>query len=85
MGVLYLIGFKYSFWKIFHTPNKVLAVQTSIQGFLEKLILENTIWPKYFYKKILYCSIHMAWSLGKGFESKRWSIRVGGFIWFLEH
>ena len=35
MGVLYLIGFKYTFLKIFHTLNKVLAVQTSIQGFLE--------------------------------------------------
>ena len=85
MGFLYLIGFKYTFWKIFHTLNKVLAVETSTQGFLENQNLKITFGPKYFCKKILYCSIHMTWSLGKGFGSRRWSIRVGWFIWFLEH
>jgi len=30
MVVLYLIGVKYVFGKIFHTPNQVLVVQTSI-------------------------------------------------------
>ena len=60
-------------------------MQTSIQGVLKKLILENTIWPNYFCKKLFLCPIHMAWSLGKVFGSRRRSIRVGGFIWFLEH
>ena len=85
MGILYLIGFKYTLWSVFHTPNQVLAVQTSIQGFLEKLNLENPFWTNYFCKKNLYCTIHMAWSLGRSFGSRRRSIRVGGFIWFLEH
>ena len=60
MEVLYLIGFKYTLWNIFHTPNQVLAVQTSIQGFLETLIFENTFWPNYFCKKLFLCPIHMA-------------------------
>ena len=50
-----------------------------------KLILENTVWPNYFCKKLFLWPIHMAWSLGKSFGSRRRSIRVGGFIWFLEH
>ena len=65
MGVLYLIGVKQNFWKIFHIPDEVFVVQALTRGFLENLIKKNTFWPNYFYKKILLCSIHMAWSLGK--------------------
>ena len=82
MGILYLIGFKYTFWNIFHTPNQVLVVQTSIQGFLENLFLKNTIWPNYFCKKILYCTIHMAWSLGRCFGSRKWSIEGEAMLTF---
>ena len=54
-------------------------------GVFEKLIFENTIWPNYFCKKLFLCPIHMAWSLVKVFGSRGRSIRVGEFIWFLEH
>ena len=54
-------------------------------GVFEKLIFENTIWPNYFCKKLFLCLIHMAWSLVQEFGARRWSIGVGGFIWFLEH
>ena len=40
---------------------------------------------KLFLQEIILCPIHMAWSLGKVFGSRRRSIRVGEFIWFLEH
>ena len=37
-------------------------------GVFGKLIFENTIWPNYFCKRILYYSIHMVWSLGRSLE-----------------
>ena len=73
------------FLKDFSHPKSSTCSANLNSGVLGKLIFENTFWPNYFCKKILYCSIHMAWSLGKGFGSRRWSIEVGGFIWFLEH
>ena len=71
--------------KYFSSPKSSTCSANLNSGFFRKLSFENTIWPNYFCKKILYCSIHMVWSLGKGFGSRRRSIRVGGFIWFLEH
>ena len=73
------------FWKDFYCPELSTCSTNLNSGVFGKLIFENTFWPNYFYKKILYCTIHMAWSLGKGFGSRRRSIRVGGFILFLEH
>ena len=40
IGALYLIGVKSILSKIFNTPNQVLVVQTSIQGFLENYFLK---------------------------------------------
>ena len=82
MVVLYLIGFKYTLWNIFHPPNQVLVVQTLIQGFLENYFFENTIWPNYFCKKILCCTIHMVWSLGRSFGSMKGSIEGEGMLTF---
>ena len=51
-------------------------------GVFEKLILENTFWPNYFCKKILYCTIHMVWSSGRSFGSRKGSIE-GKLCWLL--
>ena len=71
--------------KYFSNPKSSTCSAILNWGAFGKLNLENTFWPNYFYKKILYCSIHMAWSLVQEFGARRWSIGVGGFIWFLEH
>ena len=71
--------------KYFSYPKSSTCSTNLNLGVFGKLIFENTIWPNYFCKKILCCSMHMAWSLGKVFGSSRRSIRVGGFILFLEH
>ena len=71
--------------KYFSYPKSSTCSANLKSGVFGKLIFENTFWPNYFCKKILYCSIHMAWSLGRSFGSRRRSIRVGGFILFLEH
>ena len=73
------------FWKDFYGPELSTCSTNLNSGVFGKLIFENTFWPNYFCKKILYCSIHMAWSLVQEFGARRWSIGVGGFIWFLEH
>ena len=85
MGVLHLIGFKYTLWKYFSHPKSSTCSANLNSGVFGKLIFENTIWPNYFCKKLFLCPIHMAWSLVKVFGSRGRSIRVGEFIWFLEH
>ena len=74
----------YSLKYFSYPPSSTCSANLNL-GFFGELIFENTIWPNYFCKKILYCTIHMAWSLGRSFGSRRWSIEVGGFTWFLEH
>ena len=73
------------FWKDFSYPKSSTCSANLNSGVFEKLIFENTIWPNHFCKKIFLCPIHMAWSLVQEFGARRWSIGVGGFIWFLEH
>ena len=71
--------------KYFSHPKSSTCSANLNSGGFGKLLFENTIWPNYFCKKSFLCPTHMAWSLGKVFGSRRRSIRVGGFIWFLEH
>ena len=73
------------FLKDFSSPKSSACSPNLNSGVFGKLNLENTFWPKYFYKKILDYTIHVTWSFGRSFGSRRRSIRVGGFIWFLEH
>ena len=71
--------------KDFSYPKSSTCSANLNSGVFGILLLEKYFWPNYFCKKILYCTIHMVWSLGRSFGSRRRSIRVGGFIWFLEH
>ena len=71
--------------KYFSYPKSSTCSANLNSGVFGKLIFENTIWPNYFCKKLFLCPIHMAWSLVQEFGARRWSIGVGGFIWFLEH
>ena len=73
------------FSKDFSHPKSSTCSANLNSGGFGKLIFENTIWPNYFCKKLFLCPIHMAWSLVQEFGARRWSIGVGGFIWFLEH
>ena len=73
------------FWKDFYCPLLSTCSANLNSGGFGKLIFENTIWPNYFCKKLFLCPIHMSWSLVQEFGARRWSIGVGGFIWFLEH
>ena len=78
MGVLYLIGLKYTFLKYFSYPKSSTCSANLNLGVFGKLIFENTIWPNHFCKKILYCSIHMAYDhwaevWGKEMKYIRWS------------
>ena len=73
------------FWKDFYCPELSTCSTNLNSGVFGKLIFENTFWPDYFCKKLFLCPIHMAWSLGKVFVTRRRSIRVGGFILFSEH
>ena len=72
MVVLYLIGVKYVFGKIFHTPNPGLVVQTSIQGYFGKLNLEITfgqiIFVRKFYNVLYTWHDHWFKSLEQGNE-----------------
>ena len=46
--------------KDFPYPKSSTCSANLNSGGFGKLIFENIIWPNYFCKKILYCSIHMA-------------------------
>ena len=59
-----------------HPKSSTCSANLNSGGF-GKLNLENTFWPNYFCKKILYCTIHMAWSLGQKFGARGWSIEGG--------
>ena len=52
-------------------------MQTSTQGFFEKLIFENTFWPNYFVGKFYIASFtwhdHWAEAWGKEMRYRRWS------------
>ena len=79
MGVLHLIGFKYIFGRIFTALNKVLAVQTSIQGFLKKTNFWKYYLAKLFLQEIIFMSYTHGMIIGKGFwikekEYKSWRI-----------
>ena len=60
--------------KDFSYPESSTCSANLNSGDFGKLNLENTFWPNYFCKKILYCTIHMAWSLGRSFGSRKGSI-----------
>ena len=84
LGILYLIGVKYTFGKILLPLIKYLQCNLN-SGVFEKLIFENTIWPNYFFPEIIFISYTHGMIIGKKFGARKWSIEVGGFIWFLEH
>ena len=67
--------------KDFSYPKSSTCSADLNSGVFGKINLENTFWPNYFGKKILYCTIHMAWSLGQKFGAKKWSIEGGARIW----
>ena len=77
MGVLYLIGLKYTFLKYFSYPKSSTCSANLNSGVFGKLISQNTIWPNYFCKKRLHCTNtwhdHWAEVWGKEMKYRRWS------------
>ena len=68
--------------KDFSYPKSSTCSANLNSGVFGKLNLENTFWPNYFCKKILYCTIHMVWSLGRSFGSRKWSIEGEAMLTF---
>ena len=75
MGVLYLIGFKHTFSKIFITLNQVLAVQILIQGLLEnsfyKIQFGQNIFVRIYYTVLYTWYDHWAEVWGKEMVYRR--------------
>ena len=71
----------YSLKDFSYPKSSTCSTNLNLGGF-GKLNLENTFWPNYFCKKILYCTIHMVWSLGKSFGSRKWSIEGEAMLTF---